>query len=586
MANWSNLKASVAEVIKTNGNQEITGQILQNALNSIISNLGENATFAGIATPMTNPGVPDGNVFYLANEIGEYSNFGGLILENTDLVILYNVSTNWHIEKLSYGCLQDFNGASTTSPVSQKGLLSIFKNIYRLLNGNNKVKLGALKDDGTIDSGFRNWRVIDKVEFYSGVYIRTNYTIENEFVNYITYSEDLTPIRKGKGNELVILKENNEKFISVCYDNVGEVYIGMDVKSTLEDTNDKIANIEELLYNKLDFSFRQGYINNEGNFVSHILHQTTDFISCESLIVSLTWNISTLQSSFINFYDREKQWIKELSNQYIEDGTFVNKIIKIPSEAYFVRVTAQNQYSYSGHYIPRSILESTKAKINRNVNFVGMSIWWYDGEQLASGMGGEETAVGYQTLLKEKFSFLSDTGTTYCYSGNSLGALNDEDASSICNKMSTWVSSSNALWTLDTITNDFKHNIPIGTINDYNNNTGKTTYFGALRIFTDKIQELSGDDKVVIVSNSLRRNNSGYTSTSKNTAGHTLLDYEKALMEIAVKNKWWFVDQFRLSGVTDETISLTTIDGLHLNNLGYKLAVIPWMNVISMFENR
>lgn len=383
---------------------------------------------------------------------------------------------------------------------------------------------------------------------------------------------------------MVILKENDEKFISVCYDYAGEAYIGtLDVKSTLEDTNDKIAYIEESLYNKLDFSFQQGYINKEGIFVSHILHQTTDFISCESLIVSLTYNIAmALQCSFINFYDEKKQWIKELSNSYIEDGTFVRKIIKIPSEAYFVRVTAQNKFSYSGNYIPRSILESTKAKINRNVNFVGISIWWYDGKQLASGMGGEETAVGYQTLLKEKFSFLSDTGTTYCYSGNSLGALNDEDAGSICNKMSTWVSSSNALWTLDTITNDFKRNIPIGTIDDYNNNTGKTTYFGALRIFTDKIQELSGDDKVVIVSNSLRRNNSGYTSTSENTVGATLLDYEKALMEIAVKNKWWFVDQFRLSGVTDETISLTTIDGLHLNNLGYKLAVIPWMNVISM----
>ena len=53
MSNWSDLKASVAEAIKTNGNQEITGQILQNTLNSIISNLGENATFADIATPTT-----------------------------------------------------------------------------------------------------------------------------------------------------------------------------------------------------------------------------------------------------------------------------------------------------------------------------------------------------------------------------------------------------------------------------------------------------------------------------------------------------------------------------------------------------
>ena len=68
MAKWSDLKAAVAKVIKTNGNQEITGAVLQNVLNNIISNLGANATFAGIATPATNPGVPDGNVFYIAVE--------------------------------------------------------------------------------------------------------------------------------------------------------------------------------------------------------------------------------------------------------------------------------------------------------------------------------------------------------------------------------------------------------------------------------------------------------------------------------------------------------------------------------------
>lgn len=61
MANWSDLKAAVAKVIKTNGNQQITGAVLQNVLNNIISNVGENATFAGIATPVTNPGTPDGN---------------------------------------------------------------------------------------------------------------------------------------------------------------------------------------------------------------------------------------------------------------------------------------------------------------------------------------------------------------------------------------------------------------------------------------------------------------------------------------------------------------------------------------------
>ena len=94
MANWSDLKAAVAKVIKTNGNQEITGAVLQKALNNIISNVGENASFAGVATPSTNPGTPDGNVFYIASESGTYSNFGGIV-NNGECLILKKNEDSW-----------------------------------------------------------------------------------------------------------------------------------------------------------------------------------------------------------------------------------------------------------------------------------------------------------------------------------------------------------------------------------------------------------------------------------------------------------------------------------------------------------
>ena len=88
MANWSDLKAAIASIVKTNGNKEITGQLLQNVLNNIISNVGLNSTFAGIATPETNPGTPDGNVFYLATTAGTYSNFNGIVIKSGEAVIL------------------------------------------------------------------------------------------------------------------------------------------------------------------------------------------------------------------------------------------------------------------------------------------------------------------------------------------------------------------------------------------------------------------------------------------------------------------------------------------------------------------
>lgn len=47
MGNYEQLKSEVSNVIKTNGTQSITGQIMQNVLLTIISTIGENATFAG-----------------------------------------------------------------------------------------------------------------------------------------------------------------------------------------------------------------------------------------------------------------------------------------------------------------------------------------------------------------------------------------------------------------------------------------------------------------------------------------------------------------------------------------------------------
>lgn len=94
MGNYEELKAAVASVIKANGKQEITGQVLQNTLTTLISQIGVNATFAGIATPSTVPGTPDQNVFYIAGQSGTYANFNAIVLDN-EIAILSNKSGKW-----------------------------------------------------------------------------------------------------------------------------------------------------------------------------------------------------------------------------------------------------------------------------------------------------------------------------------------------------------------------------------------------------------------------------------------------------------------------------------------------------------
>ena len=94
MANWTDLIAAIQAVIKQNGNQEITGTILQSVLTNLVSNVGADATYKGEATPATVPGTPDGNVFYMATKNGIYPNFNGYVVNN-QLTVFTNKSGQW-----------------------------------------------------------------------------------------------------------------------------------------------------------------------------------------------------------------------------------------------------------------------------------------------------------------------------------------------------------------------------------------------------------------------------------------------------------------------------------------------------------
>lgn len=93
MANYQALKTAIQQVVKPNGNKEITGALLQQSLLSMINSLGKGYQFMGIATPTTDPGTTDQNVFYIASEKGVYTNFGGVnIDEDGVFLLLYNGS--------------------------------------------------------------------------------------------------------------------------------------------------------------------------------------------------------------------------------------------------------------------------------------------------------------------------------------------------------------------------------------------------------------------------------------------------------------------------------------------------------------
>lgn len=80
MSNYSQIKGIIDAAVYENHQQAITGDAMNTVLNGMVSQLGAHYKYMGYASPSTDPGTPDENVFFLATEQGAYPNFGGLSL--------------------------------------------------------------------------------------------------------------------------------------------------------------------------------------------------------------------------------------------------------------------------------------------------------------------------------------------------------------------------------------------------------------------------------------------------------------------------------------------------------------------------
>ena len=458
-------------------------------------------------------------------------------------------------------------------------------------------------DNGTLSNG---WLLADgTVNLYSGSYYVSDFVevVEGE-TYYVDSVKNAAGVTVGGYNEsqgyvlsLLALGDHAKTAITIP---TGIRYVRVSSKTSppmisqmtyvpkVDDVSDRVSKIKTDLYT----AYKKILYNEDEIFNGFIAADGLDETKYDGYYATPSIDVSQYEAVYVDT-KMTNTGIKTIFT-YDSDGNVISKtnhgeynrheIVIAGTTIKYIRVNGQGVMP--SVYIKTVGTGVSKKKIAKNVNWVGMSIWWYDGRTLADveGRGGNEIAKGYQTLLKNQYDFLSDKN--YCYSGNSLGAASESATTCLMNNASSWTASENAIWTLDTITNDFKLNVPIGTTDDYDNKTGLLTYYGALREFADKVKELSGDDAIVIASNALCRNNSGATSTSKNSKGHTLMDYEKALTYACMVNGWWYVDQYRLCGVNDNTLDFTTIDGLHLNNLGYRMAVVPWSNVFEMIYSQ
>lgn len=360
MANWQILKAAIADVIKTNGNQEITGQVLQNVLNNIVSNLGANATFADIATPSTNPGTPDGPVFYLATQSGTYSNFGGAIVENEAAILLYNGST-WVKKATGIALTESVLSLVSKSTIIDPQTLNSYNKIDpdRLILGKSiKPADGSVYDlAGAFVSNFIDVIGVDKV--YSKIYANGSMCAYDEnfaFISFVQHSESVYSISEntryirltGKqsligGNSLYLYLKNDT------------TYYAYGITEDKIYTDEKISDVEDII-NSVKVPTSNQYINK--------INYVTDFI--DGILINSKGeeqlSATACSSVFIDLLGLEKF--------YCPAYAYGAAVYGYDDEMNFVKALPIDSGGFSGAYLVedgiRYVRISVSSKNNKN----------------------------------------------------------------------------------------------------------------------------------------------------------------------------------------------------------------------------
>ncbi|MEJ7827358.1 MAG: SGNH/GDSL hydrolase family protein [Segetibacter sp.] len=110
-------------------------------------------------------------------------------------------------------------------------------------------------------------------------------------------------------------------------------------------------------------------------------------------------------------------------------------------------------------------------------------------------------------------------------------------------------------------TNDWWQGRPLGTISDYENNTGNNTVYGSYRIITNKLRSLNPLAKIVLIT-PMRRSDFVYINNKKNNAwgsykdknGQLLQQFAEAINTIGRHEQLDVVDLYNKSGMTEKKL--------------------------------
>jgi lysophospholipase L1-like esterase len=164
---------------------------------------------------------------------------------------------------------------------------------------------------------------------------------------------------------------------------------------------------------------------------------------------------------------------------------------------------------------------------------------------------GNRVTKGYMTRVKEKLPFI-----TYINQGH-----NGWTSGGIAENIENLGLAKADVYSVFLGTNDWWQSRPLGTLEDYENNTGNNSLYGSYRIIINKLRSLNPEAKIILIT-PMQRSDFVYIANKKNNAwgsykdkdGQSLQQFAEAINTIGKSEQFEVVDLYNKSGMTQRNL--------------------------------
>ena len=265
-----NGSATSANIVTIDNIPNTSSSNVQQALNELF----KNATFAGIATPTTNPGTPDGPVFYLATEAGTYSNFNGISVADGEAVILQWNNGVWTKKTTRLATEQEI-----IYDVSARNGGAVFESLSTLLSSSNlSTLIPTLVRHGGMSIRF----IQSSISSSDNKYVRYNLLADSFTTDVEKWAICEDCICVDSLEFVRVITDKNDKII-IAIEKNGNIYFGYGVpKQVVDYIHEKII---ELNMNTVpDIITFIGNLIEEYSTLQQIFDKKVDKVEGKSLI--------------------------------------------------------------------------------------------------------------------------------------------------------------------------------------------------------------------------------------------------------------------------------------------------------------